>query len=154
MPDIETLGILTINCNIIETKEADSSKECKTDTSQEIDGTEKCFINKDNISEFENEDKPIVTDNDTNSIKYFLTGPNSDNNKRVSAEITQQIQREFKDVFSGIGCFNGTFSLQVKPDSKPYQAPPRHIAYALQQPFKEELECLQQQDIIAVIGVQ
>ena len=42
----------------------------------------------------------------------------------VSAEITQQLQREFKDVFDGIGCFNGTFSLQVQPDRKPYQVPP------------------------------
>ena len=27
---------------------------------------------------------------------------------------------DFKDAFYGIGCFNGTFSLHVKPDSKRY----------------------------------
>ena len=43
--------------------------------------------------------------------------------KRVSAEIKQQLQIDFKDVFTGIGSLDGTFSLQVKPDSKPYQAP-------------------------------
>ena len=37
--------------------------------------------------------------------------------KRESAEITQQLQRDFEDAFAGIGCFNGIFSLQVKPDS-------------------------------------
>ena len=58
-----------------------------------------------------------------------------------------------KFVFNGIGCSNGKFSLQVKPDSKPYQASPRYIAYALQCPFKEELECLQQQEIITPIGI-
>ena len=36
---------------------------------------------------------------------------------------TQQPERDFKDVFTGIGCFDGMFSLLVKQDSKPYQAP-------------------------------
>ena len=45
------------------------------------------------------------------------------------------------------------FSLQVKPDSKPYQVSPKHVAYALQKLFKEELEILQQQDIIIPLGV-
>ena len=31
--------------------------------------------------------------------------------------------------------------------------PPRHIAYPLQLPFKEELECLQHQDIIPPLGI-
>ena len=56
-------------------------------------------------------------------------------------------------MFNGIGCFEGTFPLQLKPDSKPYQVPPRHVAYALQKLFKEELEWLQEQDIIAPLGV-
>ena len=59
----------------------------------------------------------------------------------------------FKDVFNGIGCFDGMFSLQLKPGSKPYQVPPRHVAYALQKPFKEELEWLQKQDIITLLGM-
>ena len=45
------------------------------------------------------------------------------------------------------------FSLQLKPDSKLYQAPMRWIAYALQKPVKEELERLQQQDIIP-LGIE
>ena len=57
------------------------------------------------------------------NTNYFLPGPNQDYDKRMSAEITQQLQRDFKDVFTGIGSFDGMFSLQVKPDSKPYQAP-------------------------------
>ena len=48
----------------------------------------------------------------------------------------------FDNVFNDTGCFEGTFLLQLKPDSKPYQAPPRHIAYVLQKPFKDELEWL------------
>ena len=64
----------------------------------------------------------------------------------------QRIDTRFVDVFNGTGCFEGTFSLQLKPDSKPYQAPPRHVAYALQQPFKEELRHLQEMDIIMPLG--
>ena len=41
------------------------------------------------------------------------------------------------------------FSLQLKPDSKPYQVLTRHMAYALQKPFQEELERLQKLDILA-----
>ena len=48
----------------------------------------------------------------------------------------------FDNVFNGIGCFIGTFSLQFKPDSKLYQVPPRHEANALQKPFKDELDQL------------
>ena len=51
-------------------------------------------------------------------------------------------------------CSEGTFSLQLKPDSKPYQVPPlRHVAYALQNPFKDELDWLQILDIVTPLGV-
>ena len=53
----------------------------------------------------------------------------------------------------GLGCFEGILSLQVKPDSKQYQVPPRHMGYGLQKPFKEELEKLQRQDIITALGM-
>ena len=90
---------------------------------QEADKAKKCYANIDSISKFNNKDKPMVIDKEPNIINYYLLGPNQDNDRRVSAEITQQLQRDFKDVFTGIGCFDGTFSLQVKPDGKPYQAP-------------------------------
>ena len=44
---------------------------------------------------------------------------------------------EFSNVFMGIGCFKGTFSLKLKDDAKPFQMPPRHVAYTLQVPFKK-----------------
>ena len=43
--------------------------------------------------------------------------------------------------------------MQLKPDSKPYQVPPRHVAYVLQKLFKEELNWLQKMDIITPLGV-
>ena len=62
----------------------------------------------------------MVSDNE---IKYFLPGLKQENDKQVGAEITQYLQRNFKDVFNGKGCFDRTISLQVKADSKPYQYP-------------------------------
>ena len=59
----------------------------------------------------------------------------------------------FGNVFNCIRCFEGTFSLQLKPDSKPYKAPPRHVTYVLQELFKEELRQLQEMDIITPLGV-
>ena len=89
----------------------------------------------------------------SNTIDLSPPGSTCDNDKRASAEITQQFQRYFEDIFNRIGCFEGTFSLQLKPDSKPYQAPPRCVAHALQKPFKEELKWLQKQDIITPLGI-
>ena len=67
--------------------------------------------------------------------------------------MTQKIQETFGDVFNSIGCLEGTFSLQLKHDSKPYQGSPRHVAHALEKPFKEELECMQGMDIITTLGI-
>ena len=89
----------------------------------------------------------------SDTTEYFLSGLNYDSNKKRSAETTQQLHKEFEDVFNGIGCFDGIFSLKLKLDSKPYQAPLRWMAYALQKPFEEELERLQKQDRLAPLGI-
>ena len=94
-----------------------------------------------------------VSNNSNNSVNYFFSSSNITADKRQSSEMTQRIHDRYGDIFNGIGCFEGTFSLQLKPNSKPYQAPPRHVAYALQKPFKEELEHLQKMDIITPLGV-
>ena len=87
------------------------------------------------------------------SINYFYSSENTEADRRKSDIMTQKIHNTFGNVFNSIGCFKGTFSLQLKPDSKPYQVPPRHMVYALQKLFKEELEQLQDMDIIAPLGV-
>ena len=72
---------------------------------------------------------------------YFLSSPNMDIGKRKSIGVTQK-HNVFDNVFNGSGCFEGTFSVQLKPNSKPYQAPLRHVAYVLQKLFKDELDWL------------
>ena len=94
----------------------------------------------------------MVNNKLSNKIDLFLPGPHCDSDKKMSAEITQQLQRDFEDVFHGIVCFDGTFSLQLKSDSKPYQAPLRCMPYVLQKLFRE-LKWLQEQDIITPLGV-
>ena len=59
-----------------------------------------------------------------------------ESNRSVSAETTQTIHNEYGDVFTGIRCFKGTFSLPVKDDINPYQTSPRHIVYAVQESLK------------------
>ena len=56
---------------------------------QEAGRAEKCYANTDSISKFNNKYKPTVIDKEPNIISYFLPGPNQDNDKRTSPEITQ-----------------------------------------------------------------
>ena len=91
-------------------------------------------INKQDANIQRQQDTPI------NTINYFTSSSNTDADKRKSSEMMQIVHYKFGDVFNGIGCFEGTFSLQLRPNSRPYQAPSRHVAYVLQNPFKEELK--------------
>ena len=92
-------------------------------------------------------------DNANKTTNYFFLSPNVEADKRKSIKLIWEIHNTFGDVFNGIGCFEGTFTLQLKPGSKPYQVPHRHVVYALQKPFKEELEHLQRMGIITPLGV-
>ena len=56
------------------------------------------------------------------SINYFYSLNNVDADKSSSSTMMQSIHMRFGNIFNGIGCFEGTFSLQLTPDSKPYQA--------------------------------
>ena len=137
--------------------------ECKTNTGdtresnieQEMHTVEKGCTNTDADSEIQQGTNGQSGQDNANKIPdYFFSSPNAEADKRKSIELMWEIHNTFGGVFNGIGCFKGTFSLLLKPDSKPYQAPPRHVAYALQKPFKEELECLQRMDLITPLGVE
>ena len=73
-------------------------------------------------------------------IDCFVVGPEIEADRVASTKTTQMMHNDDSDVFKGIGCFKGMFSLQIKDDVKPYQALPKGVAYALQGPFKMELE--------------
>ena len=62
---------------------------------------------------------------------YFHSSDNKVADKIVSEAISNRINNEFNYLFSGIGCFEGTFSLQVEEGSHPYQALLRRVVYVL-----------------------
>ena len=66
-------------------------------------------------------------------MKCFPIDPYQEDDRRISAKITEQLQKEFKDVFIVIDCIDG----------KSYQVPPICVVYFLKITFKEELESLQ-----------
>ena len=139
MPDTDVLNIIKINIHLIGAEDARDGEWCanmhtvhESNPRQETNVAEKCCTITDSSSKStDNNTKPTEKTKANESAEYFLSGPNYNSNKRKGAEATQQIHRDFDDVFNGIGCFEGTFLLQLKPDSKLYQAPPRCMAYAL-----------------------
>ena len=145
MPDTDVLNILKINIHVIGTEQTRGNDNCCANMQpiqgdnliQEVVKAEKCYTNIDGISKSNNRVKPTVKSRLSDTTEYFLSGLSYESNKKRSTETTQQLHKEFEDVFNGIGCFNSTFSLQLKLESKPYQVPPRHVAYTLQKPFEE-----------------
>ena len=149
MPDATFLNIINVNIDSIQAEIAEGKKN----TGQE----------KQTVSEgCTNMGADAITKQDANSqkdqkttskpINYFSSN-NTDADKRKSKEMMQKIHDTFGNIFNDIGCFEGTFPLQLKPDSKLYQVPPRCVAYVPQKSFKEKLECLQKMDIITSLGV-
>ena len=66
------------------------------------------------------------------------------NGKRHSLPITKEyVLTEFKDVFEGIDRLPGIkYHIQLKPDAKPVQHPPRAIPEKKKEAYEEELERL------------
>ena len=161
IPDTAALKIININIDSFNAEDTQKDN-CNTNidaakvsnAKQEIHGARKRCTNMDGIFKSTNNSNGSTLNANANTLtKYFLSCPNTEIDKRKSAKLTQQIHTEFYNVFNDIGCFEGTFSLQLKPDSRPYQMLQRCGAYALQKLFKDELDRLQQLDIITPLGV-
>ena len=142
MLDTAALKIININIDSLDAEDTQQDN-CNTNTDaakvsnakQEIHGARKCFTNMDSIFKTTNNSNRSTVNPDVNTqTKYFLSCSNIETDKRKSAELTQQMHTEFDNVFNFIGCFEGTFSLQLKPNSRPYQVPPTCVAYVLQKP--------------------
>ena len=57
------------------------------------------------------------------SINYLYSLNNVDADKRRSSTMMQSIHTRFGEVFNGIGCFKGTFSLQFKTRQQAIPSP-------------------------------
>ena len=160
-PDTAALKIINVNIDSIEA--ASIWKEnCnpniedakKSDTRQEAHVVEESCTNTDEDLKIANNDNGPSNNTSINTLtNYFLSSSNIEVDKRKSIELMQKIHNMFDNVFNGTGCFEETFLLQLKPHSKPYQVPLRHVAYALQKAFKDELDQLQKLDIITPLGI-
>ena len=67
------------------------------DTRQETCRLGKCYANTTSHSNL-NSNSTYMPMVNTNEIKYILPGPNQKNERRASADITKQLQRDFADV--------------------------------------------------------
>ena len=126
IPGTDTFQMININIDSIDVEDVENgewyintSTAQKSNIKQETSGVVKYCANIHSISKSTNNSKKsTVNTNSNKSTNYFLAGPNCDKDKKKSAELTQQINKEFNDVFHGIGYFEGTFSLQLKLDSR------------------------------------
>ena len=159
--DTAALNIMNVNIDSIEA-EGTWKENCNTNISdakmsnikQEIHGAkESCTNTDEDLKSTNNVNGSDKNTNTSTLTNYFLSSPNMEIDKRKSPKLTWNIHNVFDNDFNGIGYFEGTFLLQLKPDSKPYQVPPGCVAYALQKMFKDELDWLQQLDIITPLGV-
>ena len=62
-----------------------------------------------------------------------------------------QIKAEYADVFSGDGCLEGEYQLEIDSSVKPVQLPKRRVPAAMMKPLKAELQDLQRRGIITPV---
>ena len=63
-----------------------------------------------------------------NITDYFRSNTNKEGGKRASRLIAMKIHNKFSDIFTGIGCFTGTFNLWMREGSFPYTALSRKVS--------------------------
>ena len=161
MPDTAALKIINVNIDSIKaTSTWKENYNTNIEDAKRSDPRQEAHVAKESCTNMDEDLKIANNENGFNSntninilTNYFLSSPNIEVEKRKSIELMQKIHSMFGNVFNGTGCFKGTFLLQLKPDSKPYQAPLRHVAYVLQKGFKDELDQLQKLDIITSLGI-
>ena len=158
---MELLNILKINFNTIHTAlltEQISRNQiegwCYTNETWEPKAQRQCYEGTDSNSN--NDNNTMVNNKNNTQNNFFLSGPTEEADRRVCAKKKkkQQMHKEFKDVFFFMNRMSeGIFSLQVKVDSKLYQALLRCMAYVLGKPFEVELEWLLQLNTAIPLGV-
>ena len=63
----------------------------------------------------------------------------------------EQVLKQFKDCFEGVGGFQGEYRITVDPAVPPVVHPPRRVPEALREPLKKELDSLVEQGILAKV---
>ena len=77
----------------------------------------------------------------TNTLtNYFLSSPNIEVDKRKSIKLTQKYTMCLIMSLMVLGALKGHFHCSSSLIASPIKMPQRHVAYALQKPFKDELD--------------
>ncbi|XP_034092513.1 uncharacterized protein K02A2.6-like [Gymnodraco acuticeps] len=63
----------------------------------------------------------------------------------------QQIQKEYSDVFTGDGCLEGEYKIEIDERVEPVKLPKRRVPVAMMTPLKLELQDLQRREIITPV---
>ena len=62
-----------------------------------------------------------------------------------------KIKAEFGDVFTGVGCLEGEYNIEIDKRVPPVKLPKRRVPVAMMTPLKEELKNLESKEIIAPV---
>ena len=65
----------------------------------------------------------------------------------------QTIEREYPDLFKGIGLMDGEISIKLKDGAVPHVEPIRHVPHAMQEPMKQELNKLVNEGILHKVDI-
>ncbi|KAL9951249.1 hypothetical protein ACROYT_G043882 [Oculina patagonica] len=60
----------------------------------------------------------------------------------------EEILDEFPDVFTGLGCMEGSYHIELDDTVEPVIHPPRQVPYSLLEKLKEKLQELEEKDVI------
>ena len=61
------------------------------------------------------------------------------------------LDNEYKDIFSGLGCYPGKYNIELNPGAQPVIDPPRRVPQALYEPFREKLKKLEARGVIIAV---
>ena len=79
-----------------------------------------------------------VVNNNPNMPHHFRSSTKTQ--KESNPINCKKIHGKYSDVFTGIGCFEDMYKLQVRQCNCPYQTLPGRVAYVLQEPLKGVLD--------------
>ncbi|XP_014662711.1 PREDICTED: uncharacterized protein K02A2.6-like [Priapulus caudatus] len=61
------------------------------------------------------------------------------------------IEREYSDVFKGLGCLQGEYHIEIDPEIRPVQHAPRRVPVPLKDRLKDKIDHMEKQGIIAKV---
>nr|XP_037285080.1 uncharacterized protein LOC119178014 [Rhipicephalus microplus] len=69
----------------------------------------------------------------------------------VSTTTSEQVVKQFQEVFSGTGCLQRQYRMVLRDDAVPVIQPARRVPLALQGPLKQELDRMEKAGIVAKV---